>query len=113
MEDKKKKTKEIVIALKNLFPHPKTILNYKTPFELLAAVILSARNTDKKVNEVTKMLFEKYKNIKDFKEADLKHLEKDLNRLGLFRQKARFIKETAKIIGITPAWLTRRGRCVD
>ena len=98
MEDKKKKAKQIVIALKKFFPNPKTILNYKTPWELLVAVILSARNTDKKVNEVTKKLFKKYKTINDYENANLKDLEKDLSKLGLFRQKAKFIKKTAKII---------------
>lgn len=48
MEDKKTKAKEILRVLKKLFPWSKTILNYTTPWELLVAVILSARNTDKK-----------------------------------------------------------------
>lgn len=94
----KQKALEIVKILKKLFPNPKTILNYNSPFELLVAVILSARNTDKKVNEVTKKLFKKYKKIKNYADADLNELEKDLNKLGLFRQKAKFIKNTAKII---------------
>lgn len=94
----KQKTLEILKILKKLFPNPKTILNYTTPFELLVAVILSARNTDKKVNEVTTKLFKKYKTVKDYKNADLSELEKDLGQLGLFRQKAKFIKNTATII---------------
>lgn len=98
MQSRKKKAAEIVKELKRLFPQTDTTLVYKTPLQLLVAVILSARNTDKKVNEVTKNLFEKYKNIVDYKNADLKELEKDLSQLGLFRQKARFIKQTAKII---------------
>lgn len=92
------KTEEILKALKKLYPTSKTILTYITPFELLVAVILSARNTDKKANEVTKKLFSKYKTIKDYKNADIKALEKDLSQLGLFRQKAKFIKNTATII---------------
>jgi len=98
MKGKKKKAQEIVTKLKKLFPNPKTILNYKTPFELLTAVILSARNTDKKVNEVTEKLFRKYKSIEDYANSNLKDLEQNLNKLGLFRQKAKFIKETARII---------------
>ena len=96
--DNQQKTLEILKVLKKLFPNPKTILNYVTLFELLVAVILSARNTDKKVNEVTKKLFAKYKKIEDYKNANLNELEKDLSRLGLFRQKAKFIKKTAAII---------------
>jgi len=95
---RQKKTVEILKVLKKLFPNPKTILNYKTPFELLVAVILSARNTDKKVNEVTEILFKKYGNIEDYANADIKDLEQDLDKLGLFRQKSKFIKETARII---------------
>ena len=94
----KQKAKELLKILKELFPNPKTILNYTTPFELLVAVILSARNTDKKVNEVTKNLFAKYKTLKDYANANSEDLEKDLDQLGLFRQKAKFIKNTARII---------------
>ena len=94
----KQKALKILTALKRLFPNPKTILNYVTPWELLVAVILSARNTDKKVNEVTEKLFKKYKTIEDYADADIKNLESDLNKLGLFRQKAKFVKNTAKII---------------
>ena len=95
---RKQKVIGILKVLKKLFPNPKTILNSATPFELLVAVILSARNTDKKVNEVTKKLFKKYKTVKDYKNADLKDLEKNLDKLGLFRQKSKFIKNTATII---------------
>jgi len=94
----KQKALEILKVLKKLFPQSKTILNYTTPWELLVAVILSARNTDKKVNEVTKELFVKYRTIKDYRNADLSELEKDLGTLGLFRQKATFIKNSAAII---------------
>lgn len=94
----KEKVQEIIKELKKLFPISKTVLSYSTPWELTVAVILSARNTDKKVNEVTKDLFKKYKTIKDYKNADIKDLEKDLSRLGLFRQKAKFVKNTAEIL---------------
>lgn len=98
MKDKKEKAKKIVRILKQLFPQAQTSLVYKTPWEFLVAVILSARNTDKKVNEITEKLFKKYKTIENYKNADIKELEKDLDQLGLFRQKAKFIKQTAKII---------------
>lgn len=98
MKDKKEKAKKIVRILKQLFPQTQTSLVYKTPWEFLVAVILSARNTDKKVNEVTEKLFKKYKTIENYSNADAKELEKDLGRLGLFRQKAKFIEQTARII---------------
>jgi len=98
MEDKKEKALKILSVLKKLFPQTKPTLTYNDPWQLLVAVILSARNTDKKVNEVTKTLFKKYKTIEEYKNAGIKELEKDLGQLGLFRQKAKFIKQTAKII---------------
>ena len=101
MKDSKKlkeKAQKIIKELKKLFPTSKTVLSYSTPWELTVAVILSARNTDKKVNEVTKDLFKKYETIKDYKTADIKDLEKDLLKLGLFRQKAKFLKKSAEII---------------
>ncbi|MDP2638103.1 MAG: endonuclease III [Candidatus Levybacteria bacterium] len=94
----KQKALGILRELKKLFSSSKTILNYVTPFELLVAVILSARNTDKKVNEVTAKLFKRYKTIKDYANANSDELEKNLDKLGLFRQKAKFIKGTATII---------------
>lgn len=96
--ENKQKIVEILKVLKKLFPNPKTILKYKAPFELLVAVILSARNTDKKVNEVTKKLFKKYQRIEGYANTDIKDLEHNLDKLGLFRQKSKFIKQTAKII---------------
>jgi endonuclease III len=93
-----KKTEHVLKVLKQLFPNAKTALMYNTPFEFLVAVILSARNTDKKVNEVTSKLFKKYKTVNDYANANSDELEKDLNQLGLFRQKAKFVKESAKII---------------
>ncbi len=95
---RKQKAGEILRELKKLYPTAKTALQYKTPWELLVAVVLSARNTDKKVNELTKTLFKKYRSVEDFKNADLSELEKDLSQLGLFRQKAKFVKATAGII---------------
>ena len=94
----KEKAENIVNDLKKLFPVSKTVLSYSTPWELTVAVILSARNTDKKVNEVTKDLFKKYKTIEDYRNADIKDLEKDLSKLGLFRQKAKFLKKSSEII---------------
>ena len=98
MKSRKEKAEEILKELKKLFPKTQTALEYSTPWELLVAVILSARNTDKKVNEVTGKLFKKYKIIEDYKNAEISNLEKDLSQLGLFRQKAKFVKATAQII---------------
>lgn len=60
MKSKKEKATMIIKELKKLFPSVKIALSYKNPWQLLVAVILSARNTDKKVNGVTERLFKKY-----------------------------------------------------
>ena len=62
----KQRTKEILELLKEEYPDAKCELNYKTPFQLLVATILSAQTTDKKVNEVTKTLFNDYPDVESF-----------------------------------------------
>ena len=62
--EKKTKIKLIEDYLDNLYPNPKCELNYQKDYELLIAVMLSAQATDKSVNLVTKVLFDKYQNLK-------------------------------------------------
>lgn len=66
-------------------------LNHETPWQLLIAVILSAQCTDARVNLVTMDLFQKYRSPKDFAEAELKELEKDIHSLGFYHMKAKNI----------------------
>ncbi|RKD33832.1 endonuclease III [Lacrimispora algidixylanolytica] len=66
-------------------------LNHETPWQLLIAVILSAQCTDARVNLVTVDLFQKYKSPKNFAEAELKELEKDIHSLGFYHMKAKNI----------------------
>ena len=89
---------EIIKRLKKIYPHPRTELNYKTPFELLAATILSAQATDASVNRVTEKLFRKYKSVKDFDAAPLEELEKDVSGINFYRNKAKNIKTCAAMI---------------
>jgi len=101
MEDiikRKKKAEKIVRKLKKLFPNAKVSLNHTTNWEFLVAVILSAQCTDKKVNEVTSKLFKKYKKLDDYVNADLKEFEQDIHSTGFYRNKAKNILATAKII---------------
>ncbi|MCR5774220.1 MAG: endonuclease III [Lachnospiraceae bacterium] len=67
-------------------------LEYKEPYELLIATILSAQCTDKRVNEVTKDLFVKYPTLEAFDAAELKELEQDIRTCGFFKMKAKHIK---------------------
>jgi len=95
---RKKRATKIVQKLKELFPKAKIVLQYKNNWELLVAVILSAQCTDKKVNEVTKKLFKKYKNLDDYIQVDQKEFEQDIKPTGFFRNKAKNILATAKMI---------------
>ena len=70
-------------------------LNYQTPLQLLVATILSAQCTDVRVNMVTPDLFAKYPDTAAFAAADRTELEEAIRSTGFFRQKAKFIQETA------------------
>ena len=92
----KDRTKKIFDLLKDEYPDVKSALNYKTPFQLLIATILSAQCTDERVNIVTKDLFKKYKTPKDYLNASDKELKKDIYSTGFYNQKAKSIKNCCK-----------------
>ncbi|MBI2025645.1 endonuclease III [Candidatus Kaiserbacteria bacterium] len=83
--------KKIVAYLKKAYPEPKSELVHTTPFQFVAAVILSAQCTDKAVNKVTGTLFKKYKNVKDFAKANPATFTKEISSIPFFRNKARAI----------------------
>jgi len=84
--------------LEKNYPEYKTCLRHKSAWELLVSTILSAQCTDKRVNEVTKELFKKYKRIEDYANADLRELEKYVKSTGFFRNKSKNIKASAKMV---------------
>ena len=84
--------------LDELFPNPKCELNYFNDYSLLIAIMLSAQTTDKRVNEVTKVLFSKYDSLDKLKEAKLSDLERIIYPLGNFKKKAFNVKEIARRI---------------
>ncbi len=90
--------REILEILKETHPEPQTVLNYTNPFELLIAVILSAQTTDKQVNKVTKNLFKKYKRPEDYAALTPKELAEDIQGLGLYRNKSKYLIKTAQIL---------------
>lgn len=92
------RAKKIVAYLKRTYPDPKSELRYKTPFQFLVAVILSAQCTDKKVNDCTHSLFNKYKTQKDFARLDQKSFAKELSSLTFYNNKAKHIIAAAKQI---------------
>ncbi len=98
MEGKKKRAAEIVKRLKRRYPNATTALEYSTPHELLVATVLAAQCTDKKVNEVTRSLFRKYRSPRDFAGARLSTLEKMIRPTGFFRNKSKSIKALSREI---------------
>src|SRR3990172_6460927 len=96
--DIEERAREIVARLKEEYPSARIMLRYSNNFELLVAVILSAQCTDKKVNEVTATLFKKYKGTSDFATASLEELERDVRPTGFYRNKARSIQGSARMV---------------
>ncbi len=84
--------------LEELFPNPRCELNYNKDYELLIAIVLSAQSTDKRVNEVTPIIFDKYKSLESLKKAPLEDLESIIRPVGSFRKKASYIKNIATIL---------------
>jgi endonuclease-3 len=89
---------KMVAYLKKAYPAPKTELLYDMPFQLVAAVMMSAQCTDKVVNRVTKPLWKKYKSVKDFANADPAVFTKEISSVTFFRNKARAIIAAAKMV---------------
>lgn len=97
------RAKEIVRILKKKYPDAKIVLRYSNPWELLVAVVLSAQCTDKKVNEVTRRLFQKYKNLDDYVRASASartraEFERNIRATGFYRAKAKAILASARIV---------------
>ena len=87
---------EVYDYMDELFPNPKCELDYHKDYELLIAVMLSAQTTDKRVNKVTKVLFNKYPSIKELSEAPISTLEEIIREIGTFHKKAIYIHEITK-----------------
>lgn len=98
MKDRRPLARRILAALRRLYPQARCELDYGSPLELLVATILSAQCTDKRVNIVTKELFEKYRSAQDYADSRLTELESIIRSTGFFRSKAKSIRETAKVL---------------
>jgi endonuclease-3 len=98
LNQKRERLAQIIAGLKAAYPDAHCELNYSNPLQLLIATILSAQSTDKQVNVVTADLFKKYQTAKDFAEADPAELERDLQRIGLFRNKAKSVRKCCQAL---------------
>lgn len=93
-----KDTNLIIELLSETYPQASCELLYRNPFELLIATMLSAQATDKKVNQITPKLFEKYKRPEDFINLSQQELENEIKQIGLYRTKSKNILETCRIL---------------
>ncbi|MFH1858583.1 MAG: endonuclease III [Candidatus Omnitrophota bacterium] len=85
------RARKIFAILKKEIPDAKCALHHQNPLELLVATILSAQCTDKRVNEVTKQLFRKYRAAGDYAAASLPSFESEIRSTGFYKNKARSI----------------------
>ncbi len=92
------RAQKILKGLKTLYPDAHCELNFRSPWELAVATILSAQCTDKRVNSVTTALFKRYPAIEDYAKADIHELESLIRSTGFFRSKALSIQESAKTL---------------
>ena len=105
----KERIKQTLNLLDTHYPYEnKCYLNYTQPYELLFATMLSAQCTDDRVNIATKSLFQNYPNLQAYANANLTDIEKKIFTTGFYKNKAKNIIATAKILledyqGILPS----------
>lgn len=90
--------RHILDTIGEMFPDAHCELNHSNAFELTIAVLLSAQCTDETVNKVTKDLFQKYKSPEDYVAVPLEELEQDIRRIGLYRNKAKHIRNLCMLL---------------
>lgn len=104
---KKNDAINIINILKDTYPDAQCSLDFKTPFQMVVAVMLSAQCTDERVNKTTPALFDRCKTIEDFANIDINELEDIIHPCGFYKNKAKNIKLCAKQVlenfgGIVP-----------
>lgn len=90
------KVEKLLDLLAKAYPEARTELHFRSPFELLVATILSAQTTDRQVNRVTALLFQRYPTPYALAAADPENVAKDIAGVGLNRTKARYLVATAR-----------------
>lgn len=94
----KNKVKKVLEILKLHIPNPVTELEYQTPFQLMVAVILSAQCTDKRVNEITPNLFQKFPDAKSFAKASFDEVFPLIKSISYPNNKTKHLIEASKIL---------------
>ena len=94
----KEKSKIILSVLDKIYPKVPIPLNYKNTFTLLISVLLSAQCTDVNVNNVTQKIYPKYNKPKHFVKLGRKKIERLINKIGIFRIKAKSIYYLSKML---------------
>jgi len=92
------KRREIFLRLQAANPHPTTELEYKTPFELLVAVVLSAQATDVSVNAATRHLFPVANTPQKIVDLGEEKLREYIQRIGLYQTKAKYVIQTCRML---------------
>ena len=87
---------EVLDILASVYPDPETELHYKSKFQLLVAVILSAQATDVSVNKATPALFEAYPGPYEMAEAEPEDIMPYIQTIGLYKNKSKFLVETSR-----------------
>ena len=95
---KRARIRPIVERLARAHPGAKIALRFRSDLELLVSVMLSAQTTDVNVNAVTETLFQKYRRPEDYLAVRPEELERDIYRTGFFRQKAKSLRGTMKLL---------------
>jgi endonuclease-3 len=87
----KQRVLKILEQFEKMYPEADCSLEYRDPLQLMIATQLAAQCTDARVNIVTKDLYQKYRTVEDFANADLKELEQDIKSTGFYHNKAKNI----------------------
>jgi endonuclease III len=98
MESAAERIPGIVAILRREFPDSRTVLEFRSPLQILVATILAAQSTDEQVNKITPGLFAKYPTAEAFAAADRAELEESVHSTGFFRNKTKSIMGAAKRI---------------
>lgn len=98
LAQKKERMVEVISRLRKAYPESKCSLEFKTPFQLLVATILSAQCTDERVNKVTPALFERFPDSRAMSMASLPEIEKLVQSTGFYKNKAKSLLEMSAAV---------------